>query len=328
MTYQWSKSGAAISGATSSTYTTPVTVIADNGALFTVVVTNSMGSATSNAATLTVNSAVPPAITTQPVSQSIATGQNASFSVAATGTAPLTFQWSKNGAAISGATSSTYTTPAAVIADNGALFTVAVTNSAGSATSNAATLSVRVAVLALTANPTSLSFGSIAMPNSAMKTVTLTNSGDNNINISNVSISGSGFSATGVPAGTILTVGQAATLNVTFAPVATGSVTGNVSVTSNATNSPTVTSLTGTGTASHSAALSWTASTSTVIGYNTYSSTATGGPYTKLTATPSAGTTYSDTTVQSGQTYYYVVTAVDSNNNESILSNQVTTTIP
>ena len=95
------------------------------------------------AATPTVNMApVAPSITTQPGSQMVTAGQTASFSVTATGTAPLSYQWNKNGAAISGATSSSYTTPATTSSDNGALFTVVVSNSAGSITSSAATLTV------------------------------------------------------------------------------------------------------------------------------------------------------------------------------------------
>ncbi len=115
----------------------------DNGAQFTVVVTNAAGSVTSNAATLTVNPApVAPSITTQPASQTVTAGQTATFSVTATGTAPLSYQWQKNGTAISGATSSSYTTPAETTSDNGAQFTVVVTNSVGSVTSSAATLTV------------------------------------------------------------------------------------------------------------------------------------------------------------------------------------------
>ena len=64
------------------------------------------------------------------------------FSVAATGTAPLQYQWRKNGSAIAGATGSSYTTPATVSADNGSSFTAVVTNAAGSMTSNAASLTV------------------------------------------------------------------------------------------------------------------------------------------------------------------------------------------
>ena len=105
-TYQWQKNSANISGATSSTYTTPATVSGDNGAGFRVVVTNSAGSAMSNSATLTVDAAaVGPGITTQPASQTVTAGQTATFTVAVTGTAPFIFQWQKNNANISGATS-------------------------------------------------------------------------------------------------------------------------------------------------------------------------------------------------------------------------------
>jgi PKD repeat protein len=142
LTYQWRKNGTNISGATSASYTTPATVMADNGALFSVVVSNSAGSVTSNNATLTVN-AIAPTITTQPANQTVTVGQTASFSVVASGTAPLSYQWRKNGTNISGATSASYTTPATVMADNGSTFSVVVSNSAGSATSNNATLTVQ-----------------------------------------------------------------------------------------------------------------------------------------------------------------------------------------
>ena len=87
-------------------------------------------------------SAVAPSITTQPANAQVKEGQTAQFTVAASGTAPLSYQWSQNGTSISGATASTYTTAAATRADDGAQFVVAVTNSAGSATSSAAKLSV------------------------------------------------------------------------------------------------------------------------------------------------------------------------------------------
>jgi hypothetical protein len=143
LSYQWNKNGTAITGATSPTYTTPATTNSDSGAQFTVLISNTAGSVTSSAAILTVNAApVAPSITTQPASQTVTTGQTASFSVAASGTAPLSYQWRKNNVTISGATSSSYTTPATTSSDNGAQFTVVVSNTAGSATSNAATLTV------------------------------------------------------------------------------------------------------------------------------------------------------------------------------------------
>src|SRR2546430_1291190 len=105
LSYQWQKNGANISGATSASYTTPATTSTDNGATYDVVVSNSAGTVTSNAATLTVNAAATaPTITTQPVSQTVTAGQTATFSVVGSGTAPLSYQWQKNGANISGAT--------------------------------------------------------------------------------------------------------------------------------------------------------------------------------------------------------------------------------
>ena len=143
LTYQWRKNGSNISGATSSTYTPPATVVGDSGAVFSVVVSNAVGSATSSNATLTVNAApVSPSITTQPASQTVTAGQTATFSVTASGTAPLTYQWKKNGSNISGATSSTYTTPATAVGDNGSVFIVVISNAASTVTSTDATLTV------------------------------------------------------------------------------------------------------------------------------------------------------------------------------------------
>jgi hypothetical protein len=153
LSYQWKKNGTAIGGATAASYTTPATARTDNGAAFTVTVTNAVGNATSNAATLTVNTA--PVITTQPVNVTVTAGQTATFSVTATGTASLSYQWSKNGTVIPGATSAIYTTPATTLGDNGATFTVTVSNSVGPVTSSAATLTVTVGASAptITAQP-------------------------------------------------------------------------------------------------------------------------------------------------------------------------------
>lgn len=86
--------------------------------------------------------ATAPAISTQPTDQSVQAGATATFTVTATGTAPLSYQWKKGGTAITGATSASYTTPATVVGDSGSSFTVTVTNSAGSVTSSAAVLTV------------------------------------------------------------------------------------------------------------------------------------------------------------------------------------------
>jgi immunoglobulin I-set domain protein len=143
LSYQWRKNSASISGAVSASYTTPAATSADNGAKFDVVVTNSAGSVTSAQATLTVNAAATaPSITTPPANQTVTAGQTATFSVVASGTAPLSYQWRKNSTNVSGATAASYTTPATTTADNNAKFDVVVANSTGSATSTPATLTV------------------------------------------------------------------------------------------------------------------------------------------------------------------------------------------
>ncbi len=83
-----------------------------------------------------------PLITTQPVNQIVTVGQPASFSVAASGASPLSYQWQRDSVDIPGATASTYSINSAASGDNGAQFRCVVTNSYGSATSNAATLTV------------------------------------------------------------------------------------------------------------------------------------------------------------------------------------------
>ena len=78
----------------------------------------------------------------------------------------------------------------------------------------------------------------------------------------------------------------------------------------------------------HSVALSWNASTSTVAGYNVYRSAASGGPYAKINSLVVALLDYTDFTVLSGATYYYVTTAVDSSGDESAYSNEAPAVIP
>ena len=277
----------------------------------------------------TISTVSAPTITTQPASQTITAGQTATFSVTASGTTPMNYQWTKNGAAISGATGASYTTPATTSTDNGAQFAVAVSNSAGSVTSATATLTVTSTPGTLSLSSSNLSFGSINVGSSSTISTTLTDSGASSVTVSSVSLSGAGFNASGVSNGQIIAAGQAIAVSVTFAPAATGSVTGSLTIASNASNSPTTISFSGTGAAvSYSTALSWTASTSVVTGYNVYRGTTSGGPYTKLTTSVDANTSYSDTSVQAGLTYYYVVTSVNSSGVESIYSSQVSATIP
>jgi beta-galactosidase len=158
MTFQWNRNGAAIAGATAANYTTPATTSADNNVQFTVKITNGLGSATSSAAALTVVAPAAVAITSQPANRTAFVGQTAQFSVVATGSPTLTYQWRKNGTAIVGATAATYTTPVLTAADSGASYTVVVTNPVNAVTSAAGVLTVNPAVApTITQQPVSVS---------------------------------------------------------------------------------------------------------------------------------------------------------------------------
>ena len=136
--YEWRQDGAVLSGATKSTLTLTNVGAASAGS-YGVVVTNAAGSVTSNSALLTV--LFPPLIGTQPQNASVEFGQRATFTVSATGTAPLGYAWRKNGSAIAGAIAATFVVPAAQVADAGN-YTVVVTNAAGSTMSDIAALTV------------------------------------------------------------------------------------------------------------------------------------------------------------------------------------------
>jgi Abnormal spindle-like microcephaly-assoc'd, ASPM-SPD-2-Hydin len=184
---------------------------------------------------------------------------------------------------------------------------------------------------ALAASVPSLNFGSVVVGKTSALTVNLTNVGNSNVTISKVTLSGTTYTVTGVSAGLILSPGQSATLDSTFLPLAAGSFSGSVTIASNATNSPSTISLSGSSTVqavAHSATLSWTPTTSTVAGYNVYRSAVSGGPFTKLDSSVVAIDGYTDTSVQAGQTYYFVVTGVTAAGVESADSTQVSVTIP
>jgi len=161
-TVQWQKStdgGATynnIVGATSATLSF-ATVAADNGNKYRAVYTNGCGSATTTAATLTVNSA--PSVTTNPTNQTLCAGGTATFTAAASGLPAPTVQWQKStdgGATynnVAGATATTLSF-ATVAGDNASLYRAVFTNACGTATTTAATLTVNTAPF-ITANPSS-----------------------------------------------------------------------------------------------------------------------------------------------------------------------------
>ena len=181
----------------------------------------------------------------------------------------------------------------------------------------------------LAVTPATMSFGNVAVGSNSVQQGKLT-AGTSDVTVSSAAWNGQGYSLSGITFPATVPAGQSVGFSVTFAPQASGSTPGSVTFDSDATNSPTTETLTGSGTqaSQHSVALSWDASTSQVIGYNVYRRVGSSGSYTKLNSSVNATTSYTDTSVQSGQTYDYVTTAVDSSNVESAYSNQATAAIP
>jgi hypothetical protein len=93
----------------------------------------------------TIISAAAPSITTQPANRTVTAGQTATFSVTATGTTPLSYQWQQGATPISGATAASYTTPPTTTSESGAQFSVVISNAISNVTSSAATLTVTAA---------------------------------------------------------------------------------------------------------------------------------------------------------------------------------------
>lgn len=151
LTYQWKKGGVNVTGATSSSLTFNGISAADAGS-YTVEITGTCGTVTSSAAVVTVNALT--AITAQPSSLTQCAGTNANFSVTATGSGTLTYQWMKNGAAITGATASALALTNITAAD-AAVYSVNVTGTCGSTMSINATLNVNP-LTAISAQPISI----------------------------------------------------------------------------------------------------------------------------------------------------------------------------
>jgi len=189
----------------------------------------------------------------------------------------------------------------------------------GSATSSSSTLGV---------TPLSMSFNTITIGSTLSQNGSVTASGGS-ITLSSASSSNSQFTLGGLTLPVTISAGQSMPFTVTFAPTATGRASANISFfTSTSTSASETASGTG-ATIQHTVDLSWNASTSTSItGYNVYRANISGGPYSKINSALDLSMSYGDSTVQSGQTYYYATTAVDSTGAESSYSNQVQAVVP
>ena len=306
----WNVNGAGVYGSVGSTisYTIPNTTLAMNGwkVLVNLYGCGSTGANLGNSQTaiLTVNPGTgAPTITTQPANQTVKTGQTATFAVVASGTAPRSYQWQKNGANISGATSASYTTPATTSADNGSTFKVVVSNSAGSVTSSAATLTVN-AVSSLAVSITSPTNGT-----SVSGTITVSGAASDSVAVTLVqlSVDSGSFSNASGTTGWTFSLGTAALSNATHTLTAKATdSSGNT-----ATSSPvsiTVNNATG-GTA---VTVDWNTTYQTIEGFGASTAFQNGNPMTGTEAnllfstTSGAGLSLIRCKIESNGTYPYV----------------------
>jgi hypothetical protein len=338
----------------------PLTLAVGQTATFSVTFSPSAGGAssgnltiTSNASDPTVNVSLsgtgvtPGTVSSNPTSQAfgtVATGSSSTLGQTLTNTGGSTLTVSQITASGAGFSYSGITPPVVLTAGQSVNFSVVFApQSGGNASgnlvvnSNASDPTLTVPLTGtgnapgqLAVSPASLSFGNVVDGTSQSQSGTLTAS-NGPVTVTGATSSEAEFTVTGVSFPVTIPAGYSTNFSVTFAPTTSGAASANITFASNASNSSPVQAASGSGTPppQHSAALSWNASTSsTVVGYSIYRGTVSGGPYTQINSALDTTTSDTDNTVAAGQTYYYVVTAVDSAGTESPYSNQTTAVIP
>src|SRR5262249_47653059 len=199
------------------------------------------------------------------------------------------------------------------------------TGSVTFSTSTGSKVSVPMTATGITSSRTlssltsTLNFGNVTIGKTETLSAQLENTGNASLTVSGISVPAADLKTSGGGSGATIAPGQKGTLNVTFMPTKTEKLSGAVTGTRKAANSPTKITVAGTGVAAgaYSVSLSWTGSTSSgVMGYNVYRALQPGTSYSKLNASPVAGTSYVDSTVAAGKSYTYHVTAVNSQGEE------------
>jgi hypothetical protein len=177
----------------------------------------------------------------------------------------------------------------------------------------------------LSITPTALSFGKVMIGETGTQAAVITASGGS-VTISSAASSNSQFALPGVTFPITISAGNSLQFNVSFTPQSSGTSSGKLSFSSNASNTSAAEPVAGTGTTPQ-VSLGWSPSTSSVQGYNVYRGTAP-GQYAKINPALDPNTTYTDTSVASGLTYYYAATAVNSSGVESGYSAPVEVKVP
>src|ERR1700736_1701257 len=182
--------------------------------------------------------------------------------------------------------------------------------------------------LSLTVNPLNVNFGNVSVGSTASRIVTLTNTGNSNVMISRAALTGANLSLSGGAAVT-LSPSQSITLTVQYSPTTAAATAGTLAIVSNANGAPSSIPISGNGVtqAQHTVLLSWNASTS-ATGYNVYRSATSSSGYARVNSSLDGSLSYTDASVQTGQSYFYVTTAVDASGQESADSREVSAVIP
>jgi hypothetical protein len=180
----------------------------------------------------------------------------------------------------------------------------------------------------LSFNPTSVNFGDVNVGTTGTQAMSLVATGAA-VTITSSSSSSSLFGLNGVSFPITLNAGQSLPVNVSFTPRTDGSASGTLTFMSDASDSRALEGLSGIGTSpQYTVSLTWNASNPPVAGYNVYRSNTLKGTYSKVNSSLDPTTTFTDSTVASGQTYYYSATSVSDSGEESGYSTAVVAVVP
>lgn len=178
--------------------------------------------------------------------------------------------------------------------------------------------------------PSSVAFGSSTVGVASTQTVTVQNTGTANLSLTQAAVSGQGFGIGTLGLPLSITPGGSTSFTVTFTPTSATNFAATLTLVSNAPGSPLSVAMSGSGSQPtvHNVNLAWSDFSSAAAGFNVYRGITTGGPYVKVNSSLVPISSYLDASVQSGNTYYYVTTAVDSAGSETVYSNEAVATVP
>jgi Abnormal spindle-like microcephaly-assoc'd, ASPM-SPD-2-Hydin len=202
----------------------------------------------------------------------------------------------------------------------------------GGGSSQTFALQLNVASAILSASPSAVAFGNVSLNALGTQALTLTSTGTQAVTINTAVLAGTGFTMTGINPPLTLNPGQSITLILEFVPTLAGAASGQIAITSTATTGGSMmVGLSGNGAIPYEVNLTWDAPASSpdaVAGYNVYRTLSGTTTYQLLNSGVNAATTFTDSTVESGEAYVYYVTSVDGTGVESVPSNAFDVAIP